>query len=83
MIGFATTFMEAVLWRTLGGAINGTVGSARTMVAEVVDKPWHSRAFLLLPVAFNVANILGPSTCDPNSSPAATIANLDQFSVVF
>ncbi|KAJ4984892.1 MFS multidrug transporter [Stagonosporopsis vannaccii] len=59
-VAFSQSFIEMVMWRVLGGAINGTVGAARTMVAESVDKKWHSRAFLLLPVAFNVANILGP-----------------------
>ncbi|KAF2501305.1 MFS general substrate transporter [Lophium mytilinum] len=59
-VGFAETFWQAAVWRMLGGAINGTVGAARTMVAECVEKKYHSRAFLLLPVAFNVANILGP-----------------------
>jgi len=64
-VGFSTTFYQAVAWRMLSGAINGTVGAARTMVAESVDKRWHPRAFLLLPAAFNVANVLGPSMPSP------------------
>jgi len=59
-VGFSKTYGQAVFWRLLSGAINGTVGSARTMVAEATPKPWHPRAFLLLPAAFNVANVLGP-----------------------
>ncbi|KAI5261236.1 MFS general substrate transporter [Aureobasidium subglaciale] len=59
-VGFSTSFHQAVMWRVLSGAINGTVGAARTMVAECTDKRWHPRAFLLLPAAFNVANVLGP-----------------------
>ncbi|KAF2718285.1 MFS general substrate transporter [Polychaeton citri CBS 116435] len=59
-VGFSRTFGQAVFWRVMSGAINGTVGSARTMVAECTPKPWHPRAFLLLPAAFNVANVLGP-----------------------
>lgn len=59
-VGFSTTYTQAVVWRIMGGAINGTVGAARTMVAETVDKRWHPRAFLLLPAAFNVANVAGP-----------------------
>jgi MFS family permease len=59
-VAFSRSFIEMVTWRVLGGAINGTVGAARTMVAESVERKWHSRAFLLLPVAFNIANILGP-----------------------
>lgn len=63
-MAFSRSFIEIVTWRVLGGGINGTVGAARTMVAESVDRKWHSRAFLLLPVAFNIANILGPGEFD-------------------
>lgn len=59
-VGFSKTYGQAVFWRLMSGAINGTVGSARTMVAEIAPKPWHPRAFLLLPAAFNVANVAGP-----------------------
>jgi MFS family permease len=59
-LAFAPSFAAAVAWRFLGGAVNGTVGAARTSLAETVDKKYHSRAFLLLPVAFNIANIFGP-----------------------
>ncbi|PSN62920.1 MFS general substrate transporter [Corynespora cassiicola Philippines] len=71
-VGFSRTFWQAAVWRLLGGAINGTVGAARTMVAETVDKKWHSRAFLLLPIAFNVANILGPVVGGMLVNPVAT-----------
>ena len=60
-VGYSRSFVEACAWRIFGGAVNGTVGAARTMIAEAVDKRYHARAFLLLPAAFNVANILGPS----------------------
>ena len=59
-VAFSKTYGQAVFWRLMSGAINGTVGSARTMVAEITPKPWHPRAFLLLPAAFNVANVFGP-----------------------
>ena len=59
-VAFSRSYGEAVFWRLMSGAINGTVGSARTMVAECTPKPWHPRAFLLLPAAFNFANVLGP-----------------------
>jgi MFS family permease len=59
-VAFSTNFAAAVVWRFLGGAVNGTVGAARTTLAETVDKKYHSRAFLLLPLAFNIANIFGP-----------------------
>ena len=59
-VAFSRSYGEAVFWRLMSGAVNGTVGSARTMVAECTPKPWHPRAFLLLPAAFNVANVFGP-----------------------
>ena len=59
-LAFSRSFAAAVTWRCLGGAINGTVGAARTTLAETVEKKYHSRAFLLLPLAFNIANIFGP-----------------------
>lgn len=59
--GFATTFVQAACWRAFGGAINGTVGIIRTMIAEITkEKKYQSRAFLILPMSFNAAGILGP-----------------------
>ncbi|KAF3355475.1 hypothetical protein VDGD_08729 [Verticillium dahliae] len=58
---FVKTFAWAIFWRIVGGGINGTVGAVRTMVAEnVSEKRFQSRAFLLLPLSFNVANVIGP-----------------------
>jgi MFS family permease len=60
-VAFATSFAQAVFWRSFGGAINGTVGIIRTMIAENVrEKKYHSRAFLILPIGFNVAALFGP-----------------------
>ena len=34
------------------------------MIAEITkEKKYQSRAFLILPMSFNVAGILGPSAC--------------------
>lgn len=60
-VAFASSFAEAVFWRSFGGAINGTVGIIRTMIAENVrEKKYHSRAFLILPIGFNIASLFGP-----------------------
>ncbi|KAE8354988.1 MFS general substrate transporter [Aspergillus coremiiformis] len=60
-VAFATSFAQAVFWRSFGGAINGTVGIIRTMIAENVrEKKYHSRAFLILPIGFNIASLFGP-----------------------
>ncbi|KAF7188073.1 Major facilitator superfamily multidrug transporter mfsB [Pseudocercospora fuligena] len=75
-VGFSTTYQQAVFWRFMSGAINGTVGSARTMVAECTPKPWHPRAFLLLPAAFNVANVAGPILAGLLTDPTVNLPRL-------
>lgn len=79
-MGYSRTFSEACAWRVLGGAINGTVGAARTMLAETVEKRYHPRAFLLLPAAFNVANIAGPSKWSAPSRGGCLLTD-QQYSV--
>lgn len=60
-VAFSDSFAQAVFWRSFGGAINGTVGIIRTMIAEnVKEKKYHSRAFLILPIGFNIASLFGP-----------------------
>ncbi|RMZ84494.1 hypothetical protein DV737_g1082, partial [Chaetothyriales sp. CBS 132003] len=59
-VAFSRSLVSATIWRCLGGAVNATVGSARTALAESTDKRFHSRTFLLLPLAWNIANIFGP-----------------------
>jgi MFS family permease len=60
-VAFLTSFTQAVFWRSFGGAINGTVGIIRTMIAEnVKEKKYHSRAFSILPIVFNIAALFGP-----------------------
>lgn len=60
-VAFAKSFAQAVFWRSFGGAINGTVGIIRTAIAEnVKEKKYHSRAFLILPIGFNIASLFGP-----------------------
>jgi hypothetical protein len=71
-VAFSGSFGVAMLWRLLAGMLNGTIGTTRTMVAETVERKFHSRAFMLLPLAYNFANIfaplLGAVMVDPFSS---------------
>ncbi|KAK1854855.1 MFS multidrug transporter [Colletotrichum chrysophilum] len=60
-LAFSRSFLAALFFRVLAGALNGNVGVLRTMISEVVDdKRLRSRAFLLLPMCFNVGVIVGP-----------------------
>lgn len=56
--GFSRTFWQAMICRTLGGALNGNVGVMRTMISEIIkEKRFQSRAFLLLPMCFNIGTL--------------------------
>ncbi|KAJ6017771.1 hypothetical protein N7451_001150 [Penicillium sp. IBT 35674x] len=59
--GFSRSFTTAMIFRTLGGMLNSNQGVMRTMISEiVVEKKYQSRAFLLLPMCFNIGVIIGP-----------------------
>ncbi|KAK0263346.1 hypothetical protein LTS09_002538 [Friedmanniomyces endolithicus] len=59
--GFSRSFAMAVVWRAVGGILNGNIGVMRTLISEVVrEKKYQSRAFLLLPMTFNIGVIIGP-----------------------
>lgn len=59
--GFSKSFAAAVFWRCLGGVLNGNIGVMRTMISEIVrEKKFQSRAFLLMPMTFNIGVIVGP-----------------------
>lgn len=75
--GFSTSFAQAVFWRCAGGILNGNVGVMRTMISEIVrEKKFQSRAFLLMPMTFNIGVIIGPLLggllADPVASYPAT-----------
>lgn len=63
--GFSRTFWQAMVFRTLGGVLNGNVGVMRTMISEITkEKRFQSRAFLLLPMCFNIGMFRGtPLSC--------------------
>ncbi|KAL3424253.1 major facilitator superfamily transporter [Phlyctema vagabunda] len=75
--GFSTSFWQALIFRMMGGALNGNVGVMRTMISEIVkDKKYQSRAFLLLPMCANVGIIIGPVLGGLLANPASTYPKL-------
>ncbi|KAH6609613.1 major facilitator superfamily transporter [Trichoderma cornu-damae] len=75
--GFSTTFWQALLFRTLGGATNGNIGVMRTMISEIIrEKKYQPRAFLLLPMTFNIGVIVGPILGGILSDPAGSYPGL-------
>lgn len=68
-VAFSSSFTTAVVYRTVGGAVNATVGGARTALSEKTERKYHPRTFLLLPLAWNIANIIAPPLCGALSDP--------------
>ena len=59
--GLSQSFWSALVFRTLGGLVNGNIPVMRTMVSEIVkEKKYQARAFLLMPMCFNIGAIVGP-----------------------
>lgn len=57
--GFSQSFATAVFWRCVAGLLNGNIGVMRTMISEIIsERRFQSRAFLLLPMTFNVGKYL-------------------------
>ncbi|KAH3942379.1 hypothetical protein HBH64_189420 [Parastagonospora nodorum] len=78
--GFVSNFTQAVIVRAIEGSVNGNVAVIRTMVSEIVqDQRYKQRAFLLMPMAFNVAVVIGPvlASMVVDSSDSQIKASLD------
>ncbi|MCJ1439235.1 hypothetical protein MMC27_008627 [Xylographa pallens] len=75
--GFARSIPALMFWRLIAGAANGNVGVMRTMTAEIVkEKKYQSRAFLLLPLVFNLGNTIGLALGGALADPVANIPSL-------
>lgn len=75
--GFSTSFGQALAFRCLGGCTNGNVGVLRTMISETVqDKKYQQRAFVLLPMTFNIGIIIGPIMGGLLADPARSYPNV-------
>ena len=59
--GFATSFAALIFWRMFSGVMNGSLAAMRTMIADISSERRHqTRAFLLLPMMFNLGMVVGP-----------------------
>jgi len=75
--GFSKSFATAIFWRCLGGVLNGNIGVMRTMISEIVrEKKFQSRAFLLMPMTFNIGVIIGPLLGGWLADPAGTYPDI-------
>ena len=75
--GFAKSIPALMFWRLVAGVANGNIGVMRTMTAEIVkEKKYQSRAFLLLPLIFNLGNTIGLAMGGALADPVANIPSL-------
>ncbi|EFQ36715.1 major facilitator superfamily transporter [Colletotrichum graminicola M1.001] len=59
--GFTRSFTQALMLRILEGTFSGGTVVVRTMIPEIVPGKKHRvKAFLMLPLAFNVGSLIGP-----------------------
>lgn len=62
LVGFSTNLWMAVAARLLGGLLNGNMGVAQSMLAELVRRPEHEpRAYSVLPFVWSIGSIAGPA----------------------
>ncbi|MCJ1384735.1 hypothetical protein MMC17_007853 [Xylographa soralifera] len=75
--GFARSIPALMFWRLVAGVANGNIGVMRTMTAEIVkEKKYQSRAFLLLPLVFNLGNTIGLLLGGVLADPVTNIPSL-------
>ncbi|KAK2005349.1 major facilitator superfamily transporter [Colletotrichum eremochloae] len=59
--GFIRSFSQALILRLLEGTFSGGTVVVRTMISEIVTGDKHRvKAFLMLPLAFNIGALVGP-----------------------
>ncbi|KAL6154429.1 hypothetical protein ACJQWK_02035 [Exserohilum turcicum] len=75
--GFSHNFAMAVFFRSMAGILNGNAGVMRTMISEIIkEKKYQSRAFLLMPMTFNVGVLIGPVLGGVLADPVASYPSL-------
>jgi MFS family permease len=75
--GFSHSFAAALVFRLLGGLVNGNIPVMRTMLAEIVGEKKHqARAFLLFPMCYNIGVIIGPVMGGVLANPVDTYPSL-------
>ena len=75
--GLSKNFWLALSFRILGGLVNGNIAVMRTMISEIiVEKKYQARAFLLMPMCFNIGVIIGPVLGGVLADPAGTYPNV-------
>jgi Major Facilitator Superfamily len=59
--GFAQTYWQAMLFRILGGVLNGNMPVAKCYMGEVTHPRHHQKVFSLVGLVWSTGNVVGPA----------------------
>ena len=68
--GFSTKLWMAILFRALGGICNGSVGIAKTGIADITNKNNRIKAFTFIGLMFGLGSIIGSAIGGFTARPA-------------
>ncbi|KAJ1916115.1 hypothetical protein IWQ60_008217 [Tieghemiomyces parasiticus] len=83
LFGLSPSLRWAILVRLVWGACNGSVSTAKTIMAELTDETNMARGFSLLPLCRNLGTLLGPVIGGLLSRPADHYPGLFGHSILF
>ncbi|KAG9096994.1 hypothetical protein FRC07_010849, partial [Ceratobasidium sp. 392] len=74
--GLSRTFVGLVITRALSGALDGNVGVAKSMLAELTDETNQAQCFAFLPIVWSVGSTFGPFLGGTLSHPASLLPSI-------
>eukprot|EP01138_Halocafeteria_seosinensis_P015772 gb/GECG01016096.1/.p1 GENE.gb/GECG01016096.1/~~gb/GECG01016096.1/.p1 ORF type:complete len:602 (+),score=47.88 gb/GECG01016096.1/:1-1806(+) len=81
--GFSQSYLQAMLFRSLGGLLNGNIGITKTYMGEITDSNTQSRGFSLLAFNWGIGSIIAPIVGGYLSSPVTQIPSIFNGSKFF
>jgi len=76
MLGFSKTLWWAIMSRALCGLMNGNIGIAKSVLAEITDETNRTGAFQLFGLMWEVGSVLGPMIGGLLADPAKQYPSL-------
>jgi MFS family permease len=70
-LGLCSSYAGACAFRLAGGLLNGTLGSIKSLIADVTDASNAPQAFSILSVAWGIGAVLGPAAGGLLSRPCS------------
>lgn len=76
LFGFSSNLQQALVWRCLGGLLNGNAAVGRAVMRDVTTEANRTRGFALLGTAYGFGFVVGPTIGGVLSRPAALFPQL-------